>query len=178
MEYASSPRARVMQELAAEVRHKTLQILQAARASELTWAPPGTANHLLWHAGHALWLQDELCIEPVTGRSELPSGYAELFQMGSRPGRLRRAWPTREELGQHLQVQLARVQEVIRSVPDADLDRPPRHAQPGSSRTLGYCILHGLHDEANHQGEMYLLLKMQRLRPDARSPQVPPGRET
>src|SRR5215470_5446323 len=98
MEYASSPRSRVMQELAAEVRHKTLQILQAARPSELTWTPPGTANHVLWHAGHALWLQDVLCIEPVTGRRELPPGYVDLFQMGSRPARLHRVWPAREEL--------------------------------------------------------------------------------
>jgi hypothetical protein len=154
-----------MQELAAEVRHKTVQLLQASRASELTWTPPGTANHVLWHAGHALWLQDVLCIELVTGRSELPQGYAELFQMGSRPARLHRPWPARDELSHHLQAQLSRLQEVIGSVPDADFDRPPRHTHPGDSRTLGYCILHGLHDEANHQGEMYLLLKMQRLNP-------------
>jgi hypothetical protein len=158
-------RVRVLQDLAAEVRHKTLQILQAARATELTWAPPGTANHLLWHAGHALWLQDALGIERVTGRSELPPGYAELFQMGSRPGRSRGAWPTREELCRHLQAQLPRLQEVIGTISDADLDRRPRHAHPGDDRTLGHCILHGLHDEANHQGEMYLLLKMQRLGP-------------
>ena len=34
----------------------------------------------------------------------------------------------------------------------AQVVRPPR--------TLRFSILHGLHDEAIHQGEMYLLLKM------------------
>ena len=47
----------VLQELAREVRQGTLQILAATQAAWLTWAPPHTSNHILWHAGHALWLQ-------------------------------------------------------------------------------------------------------------------------
>ena len=45
------------------------------------------------------------------------------------------------------------------------LDALPPHAHAGDSRTLGQCVLHGWHDEANHQGEMYLLFKMQKLNP-------------
>ena len=32
---------------------------------------------------------------------------------------------------------------------------------PARNRTVRYNILHGLHDEANHQGEMWLLHKLQ-----------------
>src|SRR5262245_7119730 len=71
--------------LAQEVRSDTIQLLQAARPAELTWAPAGTSNHLLWHAGHGLWLQDVLCLRLLSGRSELPAGWEERFAMGSRP---------------------------------------------------------------------------------------------
>ena len=35
-----------------------------------------------------------------------------------------------------------------------------RVIDPAKNRTLRWSILHGLHDEANHQGEMWLLRKM------------------
>jgi serine/threonine protein kinase len=158
-------RTDVLRQLANEVRHKTLQILAAVPENRLTWAPAGTANHLLWHAGHSLWVQDALCVQIVTGRSELPPSYADLFAMGSRPDTVRRPWPTRRELLGHLQNQLRRLEAVIRTINDSALDRLPPHPHGGDRRLLGECILHGLHDEANHQGEMYLLFKMLRLDP-------------
>ena len=72
--------------LASDVRHDTIRFLQAARTRELTWAPPGTSNHILWHAGHAFWVQDALCVRLIAGQSELPGGWERLFGMGSRPG--------------------------------------------------------------------------------------------
>ena len=67
-------RSAVLAELAREVRGDTLRILAATGDAELTWAPTGTTNHILWHAGHALWLQDALCVRLLTGHSELPEG--------------------------------------------------------------------------------------------------------
>ncbi len=61
----------VIQELARQVRRGTMQMLEAAPADRLTWAPPGTSNHILWHAGHALWLQGVLCLEPLTGSTAI-----------------------------------------------------------------------------------------------------------
>jgi hypothetical protein len=156
------PYARCLQDLAGDVRQRTIQILQATERSELTWAPPSTSNHILWHAGHALWVEDALCIEPATGQSELPAGWAEMFRMGSRPATWKKPWPGKDELLRALRAQLTRLVEVIASLDAVQLDALPPFAHRGDTRTLGACILHGLHDEANHQGEMYLLLKMQR----------------
>ena len=36
--------------------------------------------------------------------------------------------------------------------------------EPPRSRTLGGMILHGLHDESNHQGEIHLLKKLYTLK--------------
>src|SRR5262245_6122243 len=144
-------RTSILAQLAREVRGDTLRFLQAARPEELTWAPARTSNHLLWHAGHALWLQDVLCVKLLVGESELPFGWEALFGMDSRPAKQRKPWPDKPELLDRLQAQLSRIEELLPTVADAALDRPP-HSHPGDDRTLGYCILHGLHDEAKHQG--------------------------
>ena len=93
-------------ELARQVRRKTLQLLEVPDRSWLTWAPPGTSNHILWHAGHALWLQDVLTIEPLTGRNELQPGFVEKFGQDSRPAAVT-AWPDVAEVRSHLEKQLA-----------------------------------------------------------------------
>ena len=145
-------------ELARQVRGDTLRLLEAAREPWLTWAPEGTSNHILWHAGHALWLGDVLCIEPATGRSELPTGWAEKFGMDCVPVSQTRDWPARTEIARLLSAQLARIEQMLSALPadKLNVDQP----KGSGRRSLAASIIHGLHDEAKHQGEMYLLLKM------------------
>src|SRR5262245_30070463 len=142
-------------ELARQVRGDTLRLLAAPPSDWLTWAPAGTSNHLLWHAGHGLWLQDALFIELATGKSELPAGWADSFGMNCRSVKetnARRGWPSRAELTQRLNQQLARVLELIGQLPAESLaaNAPPK---PGTRNLLSSAI-HGWHDEAKHQGEM------------------------
>jgi len=147
-----------LQELARQVRGDTLQILSAAESTWLTFAPQGTSNHILWHAGHALWLQDVLCIELLTGTSELPPGWAEMFGMECRPVQQTTHWPSRENAIERLQQQLRRIIELLESFSDETLRtiaNPARGAATAADR-----ITHGFHDEAKHCGEMYLLLKL------------------
>jgi hypothetical protein len=147
-----------LQELARQVRRDTLQILTAAQPAWLTFAPSGTSNHMLWHAGHALWLQDVLCIELLTGKRELPHDWDALFGMNCRPVSQTTEWPSREALVAQLQQQLSRILSLLESASDDELARPadPRRGPA----TVADRILHGLHDEAKHSGEMYLLFKI------------------
>jgi hypothetical protein len=150
-------------ELARQVRGDTLRLLAAAPAEWLTWAPDGTSNHVLWHAGHALWLQDVLFVELVTGESELPAGWAETFGMDCRPVSVSnelRAWPGRDEVARRLSQQLARVTGLLLSLSAEQLAVASSPAN--GRRTLASSLIHACHDEAKHQGEMYLLLKMRR----------------
>ena len=114
-------------------------------------APPGTSNHILWHAGHALWVQDALCVEPLTGASELPAGWEHSFGADCRPVRETQHWPERGEVLRLLERQLVRLQELFRE-----------RAEQLTDSALAAQIVHGLHDEARHQGEMFLLLKLRR----------------
>ena len=149
--------------LAEAVRAKTIRFLKNATDAELTWSPPGLSNHLLWHAGHCLWLQDHLCIEATTGQSELPHGWFETFSMKCRPVKQTMDWPCRQEVLEQLTSQLPRMVAVIGSLSNEDLLLPARTKSLPDVEPLRYWISHGLHDEANHQGEMHLLLKMQRV---------------
>jgi hypothetical protein len=152
----------VLYGLTETVRSKTLKILKNATENELLWAPPGLSNHILWHAGHAVWLQDVLCIEAITGRGELPEGWHETFSMRCRPVRETIQWPERLAVQEELARQLDRLLTVIGGLSVGDLQGPPRTRSLPDTEPLGYWITHGLHDEANHQGEMHLLLKMHR----------------
>ena len=152
----------ILQEMARQVRGGTLQILTAARPEWLTYAPPGTSNHILWHAGHALWLQDVLCIQLLAGHSELPDQWSQSFGMNCRPVRETRDWPSREALVDLLQQQRNRILTLLTQASDEELNRsahPARDTDSVASR-----IIHGLHDEAKHAGEMYLLYKQASVR--------------
>jgi hypothetical protein len=158
----------VLQELARQVRGRTLDLVQAAPEPALLWAPPGTQNHILWHAGHAVWLMDVLGLELLVGRSQLPRGWEEIFGMNCQPPRLTRTWPSRQEVVRLLQEQLERYLAALERTPAESLALPTAAA---ARRSLAGRLLHGLHDEACHSGEMYLLLKLftRTQRPGSRS---------
>lgn len=148
----------VLAEAFSQVRGYTLNFLKQAPDSVLLWTPPTLRNHIIWRAGHALWGIDLLVIQTLTGATELPPGWASLFCEGSipQPGL---DWPDRNALLQKLDKQRSRVLEVL-----ADLD-PVKLSQPAEGfsarRNLGGWILHAIHDEAMHQGESFLIIKMQ-----------------
>lgn len=147
-----------LQDLARQVRGDTLQILDAAWPNWLTYAPPGTSNHILWHAGHALWLQDLLCVKLLAGREELPAGWAEKFGMNCQAVDQTVDWPPRAELAEMLRSQLRRVMELLATTTDEQFGQP---ADPDIGPALiSERIIHGLHDEAKHSGEMNLILKL------------------
>jgi hypothetical protein len=147
-----------LQELARQVRSDTLRVLLATEPPWLTWAPDGTSNHILWHAGHALWLQDSLCIAPITSHSELPDNWEITFGMNCRPVRQTNQWPDRNTMQQLLQQQFKRQIAIIGELSAVQLNQI--HPRLSAQWTLAGWIMHGLHDEAKHCGEMYLLWKM------------------
>jgi hypothetical protein len=142
-----------LEELVGQVRRHTIEVLQATPEEWLLWAPEGTSNHVLWHAGHALWLEDVLGIQVLTGVSELPAGWEQTFGSKCRPVQSNRQWPRRTDVIILLQQQLVRLLDVFR-------DQAHRLANAG----IASRVIHGLHDEARHSGEMYLLLKLRRAR--------------
>lgn len=145
--------------LADEVRAKTLRRLDGVTPEVSRFTAPGLNNFVLWHAGHALMLVEHLCIMPATGGApQYPSGWFERFGWDSRPAVIPPdTWPTLPEVVERLREQLDRLHTAIRSLSPQQLDRV---LDPARNRTLRYSIVHGLHDEACHQGEIHLLRKL------------------
>lgn len=151
-----------LQELTRQIRRDTLSLLDAAEPEWLTYTPPGTSNHILWHAGHILWLLDVLCIQFLNpDGSELPENWDERFGMNCAPPASRKEWPSIDELKDLLHFQLYFVLDLL---DDADEEVAEVADSSKGSATIETRIIHALHDEAKHSGEIYLLMKLCRNR--------------
>jgi hypothetical protein len=143
--------------LAKEVRNKTLRLLEGVDDRQANFAAPGLNNTILWNAGHAIIVNEHLGVSPASGKPPAyPADWFDKFSWKSNPAAVKQ-WPTLEEVRAKLRDQLDRLMAVIEPLSTEQLARVV-DAEKG--RTLRYSILHGLHDEAGHQGEIYLLKKM------------------
>jgi hypothetical protein len=144
--------------LAREVRGKTFKILDGVTEEQARFIPPGLNNSIVWHAGHSLWVVEILSIAAATGRAaSLPDGWTDLFNSKSRPTRDTK-FPPLSQIIEALRNQLERLVSAIDPLSEQQL---AVMIDPARNRNVRYNILHGLHDEANHQGEMWLLRKLQ-----------------
>jgi hypothetical protein len=142
-----------------EVRGKTLRILKTIPAGQERWAPAGLQNTILWHAGHAYVTVESLAMRALGRPPEFPPGWPELFAMNSRPAEVPAdRWPTLADVIGQLEAQHRRLKGIIAGLSPDQLDAP---SAVNPDRTARYGILHGLHDEACHSGEIHLLRKMQ-----------------
>lgn len=138
-----------------QIRGFTCGMLEKTNPDWITWAPDGTSNHMLWHAGHAIWVQDLLCIQKLTGKSELDESWGKKFGMDCEPVASQNEWPSLAEMQNALSEQQSRLHEVIEAMTPQQLV-----IEAENDRDLVGGIIHGLHDEAKHHGEMYLLHKL------------------
>lgn len=143
--------------LANEVRTKTLWLLEGVNDGMAHFAAPGLANSILWHAGHALVVVEHLAVAPATGQLPLlPEGWFEIFSWDSNPLTVKQ-WPAVTDIQGALRDQLPRLTDAISTLSPDQLEQI---VDQRYGTTLHYDILHALHDEANHQGEMWVLKKM------------------
>ena len=141
--------------LAKEVRTATLTLIERLTDEQATFA--ALNNSILWHAGHALVVVEHLSILPLTGGDpKYPEGWFATFSWKSNPLGVT-AWPTIEEVRQQLRAQFARLLTAIERATPEQLDRPK---DATSGKSIRFSVIHGIHDEAKHQGEMWLLRKM------------------
>ena len=143
--------------LAKEVRGKTLRLLEGIDDQQARFAAPGLSNTILWQAGHALIVVEHLGMSPATGKPPAyPPDWWDKFSWKSNPVTVT-SWPTVEWVRSALREQLDRLLAAIEPLSEQQLSKI---VDATKNRSLRYSILHGLHDEAGHQGEMYLLKKM------------------
>lgn len=145
--------------MAEEIRGRTVKLLDGLSDDQARFAAPGLHNSILWHAGHGVMLMEHLGIMPLTGAQQpgYPAGWFETFSWKSDP-RTVTAWPSVDAVRAELTRQLDRLLTPLVAADEATLTRRDPRGRP-----TRYLVLHGLHDEAIHQGEMFLLRKMLKL---------------
>jgi hypothetical protein len=142
-----------------DVRGKTLRILEDVTEEQARFAPPGLSNSILWHAGHSLVVVEHTATAPITGKPpSYPEGWFDKFSWKSQPATVKQ-WPKLAEVKARLIEQGEQLAKLIAGLSEEQLIQPA--GDPARGRNLRYSILHGFHDEAGHQGEMWLLKKLQ-----------------
>ncbi len=141
-----------------EVRGRTLTLLQGVGDGQARFHAPGLQNTILWHAGHCYVVVEWIVAHALTLQPQLPPGWYELFSWESRPSAVPpNRWPPIHAVVKHLQEQYQRWRRVFAAMEESTLDGPdPRHPR----QTVRRAILHALHDEACHSGEIWLLRKL------------------
>jgi hypothetical protein len=141
-----------------EVRGKTIRVLNATTESDARWAPPGLRNTILWHGGHAYILLECLTMRALGQPPQLPDGWFAMFSWESRPERVPAdRWPALGAVIQQLEGQHERMRRLFDTLTPAHLDRPSARRP---EETVRRAIVHALHDEACHCGEIHLLRKL------------------
>lgn len=141
-----------------DIRNKTLNVLQGLTETQARWAPPGLQNSCLWHAGHAYVVTEFLSMRALDRDAKMPVDWLKMFSWESNPAHVSpENWPPLETVVAALTTQHERLRGIIESLTAEQLDAP----EPGNpSHPVRYGILHGLHDEARHSGEISLLRKL------------------
>jgi len=145
--------------LVKDVRGKTLRILEDVSEPQAKFTPPGLNNSILWHAGHALVVVEHLGVTPAKAKpTAYPTDWFDKFSWKSEPANVKQ-WPTLAEVKTKLIQQGENLTAAIGQLTEEQLSQ--QAGDPARQRNLRWSILHGLHDEAGHQGEMWLLKKLQ-----------------
>ena len=141
-----------------DVRGKTLSMLDGVSDVASLWAPTGLYNSIRWHAGHCYVVVEWLCAEAIGIEPVAPEGWFKLFSWESRPQQVAsEEWPSMASIVERLTAQKGRLHATFARLSEAQLDAP----LPGSRhQSVRRKILHALHDEACHCGEIWLLRKM------------------
>jgi hypothetical protein len=141
-----------------EVRGKTLRVLEGVSEEHAAWAPAGLQNSIRWHAGHSYVVVEWLTMTSLARDPQIPEGWYEIFSWESKPALVPAGrWPVLGEIVSQLRAQHQRLRQLFTDLTDAELSRT-NGGEPSSS-PCGR-IIHGLHDEACHCGEMMLLRKL------------------
>lgn len=141
-----------------EIRRKTLLLLEGVDERAARFSPPGLQNSILWHAGHCYVLLEWLGARALGAAPHAPEGWYEIFSWNSRPGEVSEdRWPRLDEVIRELRIQHGRVRKLLQKTPTEQLHSP---SLGGSDQTALYRVLHALHDEACHSGEIWLLRKL------------------
>ncbi|MGY4691755.1 DinB family protein [Salibacterium sp. K-3] len=101
-----------------------IQTVESTPEEIVDTQPEHFNNTIRWHIGHVLTSTETILGYPDISKSQLPEGYGELFEMGTKPGDWTREVPSVEELTRHLKDQANRIQQIPVNRLNVTLEEP------------------------------------------------------
>src|SRR3954470_13407010 len=102
--------------LATEIRNKTFKLLDGLTDDDARFKAAGMNNSILWHAGHALIVNEHLGVTHATGKPvQYPDGWYQKFSWASKPAEVT-DWPKLSEVVDKLRDQLQRLTSAIQTL--------------------------------------------------------------
>ncbi|MBW7453920.1 DinB family protein [Paenibacillus sepulcri] len=121
--------------------------------------PEGFNNTIRWNAGHIVYWMDTYSTLGLGAASQIPESIKILFNSGTQPSDWTLSPPSKEELIDHLSVQLHRISEISPGELD-ELLKPPFEMGPFRFETAGELYNFAFFHEAIHLGTISSQLKV------------------
>jgi hypothetical protein len=137
-------------------RQVTLGIISDLTESEAEVIPPGFPNSIRWNLGHILVDQAQWLYFLIPDKIELPAGYQELFQGGTRPQAWQTQPPSLAELREALEAQPAQLRAKFSERLEEPLLRPTELGMA----TIGEVIPRTIYHEGLHAGIIKTMLQV------------------
>ncbi|WP_163103437.1 DinB family protein [Peribacillus alkalitolerans] len=132
-------------------RNITLKVAQGINEENADIIPNGFPNHLRWQLGHIYSSVEGIVFHFAGEKPNLPDGYMELFNTGTRPSEWKTTPPTIEEVIPLLTEQINRVKETFAGRLDEKVSKP-LPVGPLQLETIGELLSFASFHESEHIG--------------------------
>lgn len=132
-------------------RNITLHVANDITEENADVIPNGFPNSLRWQLGHVYASVEGIVFHMSNEKVNLPDGYAELFNRGTRPADWKITPPKVDEIMPLLSEQVGRVKETFSGRLDEKLPQP-MNAGPLTLETIGELLAFASFHESEHIG--------------------------
>lgn len=141
------------------LREKNLNLIESISQNNLTVIPDGFSNHIYWHAGHILTVQESLLYRRSNLEMHIPAAYLTYFAKGTSPADFDESIPEISDIIKHLTVSLLQIEKDILKYQNAKYDEPVLVSFGMKLNSFADALLALPYHEAYHFGSMKLLQK-------------------
>lgn len=141
------------------LRQVTLFTVKDVSEKDAAIIPEKFNNNILWNLGHLCYSQEKFAFHFAQEPLETPQGFAELFEMGTKPSDWTIQPPTLQELLQLLTEQPKRIRERLKDRLDEEVPNP--FTIPGITLSnIGQLLSFNMYHEGIHVQAIRMLKKL------------------
>lgn len=141
------------------VRSNTLNAVKELSESQADAVPEGFNNNIRWNLGHIYLVQEIYAFAFIPEPMQLPEGFMELFELGSKPSEWKVQLPTLPELIKLLEDQTRRLKEKLDDRLAEVVGNPFNMPTGLTLKTIGEFLAFSMYHEGQHVQTIKMLKK-------------------